>query len=113
MKPSMVTLIVSLGMCLGACNEGRGVDPPAHAGAGVCTQDAKVCPDGGHVSRNPANNCAFDACPTHHTRPTPRNGNTYTNRLIPYGCPTDSMRCPDGSSVMRVPANNCSFAPCP
>lgn len=28
-----------------------------------CTEEAKMCPDGTYVSRNPANNCAFDPCP--------------------------------------------------
>lgn len=29
-----------------------------------CTDDAKVCPDGSTVSRNPNKNCEFDLCPT-------------------------------------------------
>jgi len=28
----------------------------------VCTEDAKLCPDGSYVSRSPPN-CEFDACP--------------------------------------------------
>lgn len=29
----------------------------------MCTMDAKMCPDGSYVSRNPANGCAFNPCP--------------------------------------------------
>ena len=29
----------------------------------VCPVDVKRCPDGRFVSRNPANECEFDACP--------------------------------------------------
>ena len=29
----------------------------------VCTQEAKICPDGSAVGRNPARNCEFDPCP--------------------------------------------------
>lgn len=31
--------------------------------AKICTLDAKQCPDGSFVSRNPANNCVFNPCP--------------------------------------------------
>jgi len=29
----------------------------------VCTMEAKACPDGSYVGRNPAKNCAFNPCP--------------------------------------------------
>ena len=29
----------------------------------VCPADVQACPDGGTVGRNPARDCAFDACP--------------------------------------------------
>ncbi len=29
----------------------------------ACTEDARECPDGTFVARNPANNCAFYDCP--------------------------------------------------
>jgi hypothetical protein len=29
----------------------------------ACAADVKPCPDGSTVSRNPANDCTFDACP--------------------------------------------------
>jgi hypothetical protein len=29
----------------------------------VCTMDAKLCPDGSSVGRDPQNNCEFRACP--------------------------------------------------
>ena len=58
----------------------------------VCTQDAKVCPDGSAVGRT-GPNCEFAECP-------------------PMICPTDTNVCPDGSMVSRV-GTNCEFAPCP
>jgi hypothetical protein len=36
---------------------------PAKPLAVVCTMEAKVCPDGSYVGRNPAKNCEFDPCP--------------------------------------------------
>lgn len=33
----------------------------------ACTQDAKLCPDGSYVGRNPNANCAFYSCPTNIT----------------------------------------------
>jgi len=33
----------------------------------VCPEDAKVCPDGKNVYRNPKNNCEFDPCPSAQT----------------------------------------------
>lgn len=29
----------------------------------ACTMEAKLCPDGSSVGRNPDNNCEFDPCP--------------------------------------------------
>jgi len=29
----------------------------------ACTQEAKQCPDGSYVSREPLNNCEFKPCP--------------------------------------------------
>jgi len=38
--------------------------PPMPAeGPRMCTADVKLCPDGSAVSRNGANDCAFDPCP--------------------------------------------------
>ncbi len=30
----------------------------------LCTADAKICPDGSYVGRNPGNNCEFYECPS-------------------------------------------------
>lgn len=52
--------------------------PPIKTGnMTACTMDAKKCPDGTYVSRNPANGCAFNACPP--TTPTTQNGNGQIN----------------------------------
>lgn len=37
---------------------------PAPEEAVACTQDAKQCPDGSFVGRDPKNNCEFTTCPT-------------------------------------------------
>jgi len=29
----------------------------------VCTMEAKACPDGSYVGRDPEKNCAFRSCP--------------------------------------------------
>lgn len=34
------------------------------SGQGIaCTEEARICPDGSAVGRNPENNCEFDPCP--------------------------------------------------
>jgi hypothetical protein len=41
-----------------------GPPPPPIQDEGIaCPADVRQCPDGSYVSRNPANGCAFDACP--------------------------------------------------
>jgi len=61
----------------------------------ACTEEAKMCPDGSFVSRNPELGCRFDPCPE------------------PVACAADVKICEDGSSVSRNPALNCDFDPCP
>jgi len=36
--------------------------PPMPEEGRMCAQDVRMCADGGTVSRNPDNGCAFDAC---------------------------------------------------
>jgi hypothetical protein len=38
--------------------------PPMVDDGTVCATDVKPCSDGSYVSRNPANGCAFDVCPS-------------------------------------------------
>jgi len=79
----MKALAAVLLLALGACSSGGAepvVKPAAPPKAGkpspyapppppmpgdpiVCPADVRQCPDGRFVSRNPANGCAFDACP--------------------------------------------------
>jgi hypothetical protein len=61
----------------------------------ACTEEAMECPDGSFVGRNPANNCAFDACP---------------EAMIL--CTGDVQQCSDGSWVGRDANNNCEFKTC-
>ncbi|MBW8327927.1 MAG: hypothetical protein K0M48_01800 [Thiobacillus sp.] len=37
--------------------------PPMPDDPIACAADVQQCPDGSYVSRNPANGCAFEACP--------------------------------------------------
>lgn len=64
-------------------------------GPTACPADAKVCPDGSTVARNPNNNCEFFPCPG------------------AVGCPEDARQCPDGSVIVRDPNNDCQFPECP
>jgi len=61
----------------------------------ACTLEAKQCPDGSYVGRDPEKNCEFNECPTI------------------KACTDDAKLCPDGSSVGRDSANNCEFKDCP
>merc|ERR1712039_247273 len=62
-----------------------------------CTQEARGCPDGSTVSRDPALNCEFRPCPISE----------------PRFCSQDVRYCADGSTVSRDPDMNCNFRPCP
>lgn len=42
----------------------------------VCTQEAKICPDGSAVGRNSGHNCEFDSCP----EPAPENASEISLR---------------------------------
>lgn len=58
----------------------------------ACPDDVKLCWDGSHVSRDPANNCEFLPCP---------------------GCPKDLKLCDSGVALVRDPELQCEFPPCP
>jgi hypothetical protein len=64
----------------------------------ACTMDAKICPDGSAVGRNPANNCEFYPCPS-----SPRDGmalnDQYTRYVSedPEACRTVLFQCIPGS----------------
>lgn len=85
MNEKMIILVTFASIVLAACTAGVTTDgaqskpasasgsiswtapPPTDGNKGnhatICTMDAKQCPDGSFVSRNPANNCAFNPCP--------------------------------------------------
>jgi len=50
----MILIIITVGIagCVTANNQTK-----------ACTDDAKVCPDGSIVGRDPENNCQFEPCP--------------------------------------------------
>ena len=62
----------------------------------ACTAEAKLCPDGASVGRNPLKNCEFNPCPS---------------EIKP--CQKDARVCPDGTAQVRDPYNNCEFPKCP
>lgn len=62
-----------------------------------CNKEAKVCPDGQTVHRNPTRGCDFDPCP---------------EPASEIDCMDDMKQCPDGSFVTRDAQNNCQFMPC-
>lgn len=66
----------------------------------VCTDEAKLCPDGSAVGRT-GPNCEFAACPD-----TARKGDDMVY------CAQDIKTCADGSYVARQ-APTCEFAACP
>jgi hypothetical protein len=67
----------------------------------ACTMEAKICPDGSAVGRNPKNNCEFDACPV------------VKDESTGILCTQDVKECADGSFVGRDPENDCKFKLCP
>lgn len=123
MKKMLLSLIAAA-MLLSACAPSA-TNPPPVAGkpdAMMCTQEAKVCPDGKtYVSRNSAKGCAFDECPTNSpvtNTPDPQvlpppnaigggNGNMAM-------CTQEAKLCPDGKTyVSRNSAKGCAFDACP
>ena len=66
-----------------------------------CTKEAKQCPNGKVVGRNPRKNCEFAPCEVPKT-----NKETVV-------CPTDVKECPDGSFMGRDHYNDCKFKDCP
>jgi hypothetical protein len=75
--------------------------PPKEVVLKACSKDAKVCPDGNSVSRDPANNCEFHAC------------NEIVKGKKSITCTADVKECPDGTFVSRNHKNNCKFKDCP
>jgi hypothetical protein len=50
----MKILILALALALCGCAEKRNI---------ACTMEAKACPDGSYVGRDPDKNCEFRPCP--------------------------------------------------
>jgi hypothetical protein len=66
-----------------------------------CTMDAKTCPDGSAVGRDPSNGCEFYPCPA--------DDDAAWSRV----CTQEAKMCADGSSVGRDSDRACAFDPCP
>src|SRR3989344_2199365 len=90
----------------------------------VCTADAKVCPDGSYVGRDPYNNCEFRPCPSGTTTTTTTSFDCFyrcpDGTVVHCGasCPTTTTttttttticKCPDGYVQQ---GNNCISGPC-
>lgn len=73
--------------------------PPPEAPPVACTEEAKVCPDGRTVSRDPEHDCDFPSCP----KPPQEN----------ESCAEDTKECPDGTALERDRMNYCQFPECP
>ena len=88
-----------------------------------CTADAKICPDGSAVGRNPENNCEFDPCSSTSIGANENNfekvkcggWDTYgevvcecNGEIITSDCPVDSV-CDSGQYFC---ANNCGACKC-
>jgi len=59
-----------------------------------CPEDARMCPDGSVLGRDPRNNCEFPPC----------------NK----GCPEEDFRvCADNMILLPDPLNNCKIPACP
>ena len=67
----------------------------------ACTKDARQCPDGRVVGRDPYNNCEFKPC------------EELKEKKEPMMCTADVKQCPDGSYVGRDSYNDCKFKECP
>jgi|JI10StandDraft_1071094.scaffolds.fasta_scaffold671774_2 hypothetical protein len=93
------TALLALLLLVAGCTKSAASEPP---GGTMCTQDAKVCPDGSAVGRT-GPNCEFAACPA---------GQQPGPEPAPVACTRDAKVCPDGSAVGRT-GPNCEFAPCP
>ncbi|MBI2108548.1 hypothetical protein HYT54_05470 [Candidatus Woesearchaeota archaeon] len=77
------------------CRDGACVSPPTEP---VCAADVQQCNDGTYVSRDPANNCNFRACPT----PAP---GIPTTGEVP--CPLAPITsCPSGQMPNIVTSND-------
>jgi hypothetical protein len=86
---------LALLLLVAGCTKSATSEPP---GGAICTQDAKVCPDGSAVGRT-GPHCEFAACPE-------------GQQPAPVACTRDAKVCPDGSAVGRT-GPDCEFAPCP
>jgi hypothetical protein len=53
---------VPIFLLLAACAPADPVPPVIHKNV-ACTMEAKACPDGSYVGRDPAQGCAFKPCP--------------------------------------------------
>lgn len=69
MKKLLLLSFIMMTILVGGCTSSNRVDsnlPPINDNDKdkiFCSQDAKECPDGTFVSRNPENNCEFEPCP--------------------------------------------------
>jgi hypothetical protein len=109
MKISLITFLCF--MLTVSCKQketAKPIENPTTTVLTACSKDAKQCPNGRVVGRNPENNCEFDPCPE--VKPAATNTPQLLNEKM---CTADMHECPDGSFVSRDHSNNCKFKDCP
>ncbi|MGV6810393.1 MAG: hypothetical protein ACWA5U_11025 [bacterium] len=62
-----IIAVVSLGILLSACKEGRQLPSRSDNTLLNCPDEIKHCPDGSMVSRDPMQHCQFASCPVSDT----------------------------------------------
>lgn len=94
---SAVISVLTFFLLLG-CQTDSSDSPDKSSEQTACRKDAKICPDGQTVTRNPDLNCDFNPCP---------------EPASEVECMGDMKQCPDGSFVIRDPQQDCHFKACP
>lgn len=98
----LILILTAIAVVLGIFAYNLSKDDRANDDQIACTLEAKLCPDGSYVGRNPQNNCEFNECPA---ASVPIDEGVF--------CTSEAKLCLDGSYVGRNPKNNCEFDPCP
>jgi hypothetical protein len=91
MKKILILMVVLL-VALSAC---KNISENNQNGSKACTKDAKACPDGSSVGRNPEDNCNFYACQVSGEKPIPveSDGGIGTTDLYTNYVSTDKEVC--------------------
>lgn len=83
---ALVALVIGYNVYVASDFGGDANVAESSSSEGVCTTEARACPDGTFVGRNPQNNCEFDPCPQPEEEPTIEN--SCCNQSDWYTCET-------------------------